>query len=40
MIVNIYIVLATPMGMFHMKFKEITISLNTDGQFSAEGVQE
>jgi len=34
------IVFATPMEMFHIKCKEITISLSTVGQFSAEGVQE
>jgi hypothetical protein len=41
-IVNIYIgiLLATLMGMFHIKFKEIKISVGADGKFRTEGVQE
>ena len=38
--IYIGILLATLMGMFHIKFKEIKISVGADGKFRTEGVQE
>jgi len=38
--IYIDIVLGTPMGIFHIKFKETAISIGADGKFSTEGVQE